>query len=34
MGVILLEMGLVLALAIGIVWWTMGSRRKDEDEPD
>jgi hypothetical protein len=34
MLVILLEMLLVLGLAVGIVWWTMVSGRKDRAEED
>lgn len=30
--IIVLEMVLVLALAVFIVWWTMGGRRKRDDD--
>jgi hypothetical protein len=33
MGWILLEALFALLIAIGIVWWTMGGRRRTRDEP-
>jgi hypothetical protein len=34
MWVVLLEMGLALALAVFIVWWTWPKKRGDDDKPD
>ena len=34
MWLLFLEAGLALGLLIFIVWWTMFSGRKDEDEDD
>ena len=32
MWVVYLEMGLVLALAVFIVWWTWPKKRRDDDQ--
>jgi hypothetical protein len=32
LGWLLLEAGIALGLFVFIVWWTMGGRRKDDDQ--